>query len=74
MGQELYERWGEIQKLNSGNQTAGNALDRLEEELNLLEALRIQGCKTIPGETSNIQALIDDRHRRMDEVLRKRKK
>lgn len=68
---ELFDRWNEIQKLRSGNQ--GSEQDWLSEELNLLEAMRLLGCIAIPGEPSNIHALISDRHRRLEAVLRKRK-
>jgi hypothetical protein len=71
MLQELYDRWNEIQKLRSGSE--GSERDLLSEELNLLEAMRILGCKAIPGETSGIQVLISERHKRMEEALRKRK-
>jgi hypothetical protein len=71
--QELFDKWTEIRKQNSGNHTAGNEQERIAEELNVLEALRIHGCTTIPGETSDIKSLINDRHRQMEAVLRKRK-
>jgi len=74
MLQELYDRWAEIQKQKIGKPTTVSDEERIEKELNLLEALRIQGCKVVPGETSDIRALISDRHRQMDEALRMRKK
>jgi hypothetical protein len=72
MLQELYDRWTEIQKQKIQNQTAGSTQDCVAEELNILEALRICGCKAIPGETTNVQVLINDRHKKLEEVLRKR--
>jgi len=71
MLQELFDRWNEIQKLRSGNE--GREQDWLSEELNLLEAMRLLDCRAIPDEPSNIQALISDRHRRLEAILRKRK-
>lgn len=68
MLQELFDRWTEIQKLHDGNDT-----DRIAEELNILEALRITGCAEIPGEKSDIRSLLNDRHRKMEDALRKRK-
>lgn len=68
MLQELFDRWAEIQKQYGGNET-----DRIAEELNILEALRISGCAEIPGEKSDVRTLLSDRHRKMEEALRKRK-
>jgi len=67
---ELFDRWNEIQKQRSGNE--GSEQDFLSEELNLLEAMRLLDSKAIPGEPSNIQALIIDRHHRLEVFLRKR--
>jgi len=71
MFQELYDRWVEIQKQRS--ETTGSEQERVAEELNILEALRLLDCKAIPGETSDIQDLIKDRHRKLEDLLRKRK-
>jgi len=68
--QELYDRWTEIQKRYCESKTAESAKERIGEELNILEALRIYGGKEIPGETSDVQVLISDRHKKWDEVLR----
>jgi hypothetical protein len=73
MLQELFDRWVELQKPNSETQSIGSQQDRIAEELNILEALRLLNCKAIPGETSDIHSLIKDRHRQMEETLRKRK-
>jgi hypothetical protein len=72
MLQELYERWAEIQKEDSEGKMAANRPERISEELNILEALRISGCKVIPGETSGVQVLIDKRYKQLEEILRKR--
>ena len=69
--QELYDRWAEIQKQKSGGQTGGGAQDIISEELNILEALRLCDCKAIPGETADVQVLINERHKQLEEVLRK---
>jgi hypothetical protein len=70
MLQELYDRWTDIQKRNSESRITESASERIEEELNILEALRIFGGKDIPGETSDVKVLISDRHKKWDEVLR----
>ena len=72
MLQELLDRWNEIQKWRSENQAGGNEQDWVAEELNILEALRILGCKEIPGTTPEIQFLISDRHKRLGDLLKKR--
>jgi hypothetical protein len=71
MLQELYDRWIEIQKQKIGDQTGESGQDLISEELNILEALRLCGCKAVPGETADIQVLISDRHKRLQELLRK---
>ncbi len=76
MMQELYGRWAEIQKQfnTPGNHTDGEIQDRLSEELNILEALRLLGRKTIPGEELDIEALLADRHRRLQEIIARLRK
>jgi len=69
MLQELLDRWNEIQKLRSENQ-GGNEQDWIAEELNILEALRILGCRRIAE--VDVQYLISERHKRMGDLLRKR--
>jgi hypothetical protein len=73
MLQELYDRWTDIQKRYGESQTTESPPERIEEELNILEALRIFGGKAIPGETADVQVLITERHKKWDEVLRERK-
>jgi hypothetical protein len=72
MLQELYDRWTEIQKQYSEGKMEANTPERISEELNILEALRIFGGKAIPGEISDVQVLIDKRYRQLEEILRKR--
>ena len=72
MLQELYDSWTEIQKRYGESQTAGSALQRTIEELNVLEGMRLSGCNAIPGETSDVQFLIDKRYKQLEEILRKR--
>lgn len=64
--QTLLDRWAEIKMRNKagGTPTAGS----VSEELNLLEALRFSGLYTIPGETLDVESLINDRHRRLTEM------
>jgi hypothetical protein len=66
--QVLLDRWAEIK---SGNNGGTPTTDRVSEELNLLEALRFAGLHTIPGETSDIEVLINERHRRLTEMREK---
>jgi len=70
--QELYDRWTEIQKQSSEGKMATNTPERVSEELNILEALRIVGCRSIPGETSDVQVLISERNKQLEEILHKR--
>lgn len=74
MLQELHERWAAIQKRYSQNQSGETPQERISEELNLLETLRLAGGKSIPGETSDIEALINERHKQLEEILRKRRR
>ena len=75
MLQELYQKWNEIQKQFGGSKkcSMAEAQERIYEELNILEALRLLNCRTIPGETSDVQVLIAERHRQMEEILQKAK-
>ena len=70
---ELYDRWDEIQKRNREGPSAGSEQDRIAEELNILEALRLLNCKAIPGEDLSVDTLLRERHKQMEQASRKRK-
>jgi hypothetical protein len=70
MMQQLFDRWTEIQKqYGATNPIGGQIQDRLSDELNVLEALRLVGCTRIPGEAADVQSLINDRHQKLQEIV-----
>ena len=64
--QELLDKWAEIKKRIIAGETP--SAGGISEELNLLEALRLAGVKSIPGETFDVEFLISDRHRLLSDM------
>lgn len=67
--QELLDKWAEIKKRIIAGETP--TADSISEELNLLEALRLAGIKAIPGDTFDVDFLINDRHRLLSDMSAK---
>ena len=64
--QELLDKWAAIKKRIIAGETP--TADSISEELNLLEALHLAGVKAIPGETFDVDFLINDRHRHLSDM------
>ena len=65
--QELFDKWAKIQK-GKEDSTAGSVLQRIGDELNILETLCRLGCDQIPGEAFDVRFLIKDRMRLLREM------
>ena len=67
--QELLSKWSELQKQEP---SWGDTAKRLQEQLQVLEALLSAGCAEIPGGTwagdSDVRFMIKDRKRVLQEM------
>jgi hypothetical protein len=66
MMQELLDQWAEIKNRIIAGETPTTA--SICKELNLLEALRLAGVTTIPGEIFDVEFLINDRNRLLSDM------
>ena len=66
---ELFEKWAEVQKRRPRAGLANSPeLERVADEIKILEALLANGFYNIPGETRDVRSLLETRLRRWREM------
>jgi len=68
--QELLDEWTKRATRAKCGESLGTEQARISNEVRILEELEAAGCAQIPGEPFDVQFMIEDRYRLLEETCR----